>query len=320
MDGADLELFERSLRHATEAHSGEALDAALAEVGWHDALAADQRAAVSLLFELQGAANATSSALDHLVGTVLGLDAVSNGGVVLPALGGWSPPGELDHEQEAVVAVRGLATAAIAGREQAVIVVGSSDEKQAVVVNAAELTQRAVHGVDPWLGLVEITGTAAVATTIEPVDWTAALMLGRLAVGHELVGATRAMLELAREHALERIQFGQPISKFQAVRHRLAETLIAVEAADSALGAAWDDWSSQSVAMAKALAGRSARIASRHCQQVLAGIGFTTEHSFHRYARRVLVLDGLLGDARALTRELGAELLHSRRLPPLVSL
>ena len=47
--------------------------------------------------------------------------------------------------------------------------------------------------------------------------------------------------------------------------------------------------------MAKAVAGRSARTVAKNCQQVLAGIGFTTEHHFHRYLRRILVLDELFG-------------------------
>ena len=136
-------------------------------------------------------------------------------------------------------------------------------------------------------------------------------------VGHELVGAARAMLELARAHALDRIQFGQPIGRFQAVRHRLADTLVAVEAADAALDAAWEDPSPPAAAMAKALAGRGARTAARHAQQVLAGIGFTTEHDLHRYVRRVLVLDQLVGAGRALTTDLGHQLLASRQLPPL---
>jgi len=128
------------------------------------------------------------------------------------------------------------------------------------------------------------------------------------------------MLELAREHALGRIQFGQPISAFQAVRHRLADTLVAVEGAEAALAAAWDSRSPEDAAMGKALAGRAALTAARHCQQVIAGIGFTTEHPFHRYFRRVLVLDQILGSARSLTRQLGAELLRTRRLPPLTPL
>ncbi len=54
--GEDLELFERSVRAATELHTGDALDAAVAELGWDDALSFDTRAAVSTLFELQGEA------------------------------------------------------------------------------------------------------------------------------------------------------------------------------------------------------------------------------------------------------------------------
>ncbi|HEX6416952.1 MAG TPA: acyl-CoA dehydrogenase family protein, partial [Acidimicrobiales bacterium] len=134
------------------------------------------------------------------------------------------------------------------------------------------------------------------------------------------VGAARAMLDLARQHALERVQFGRPIAGFQAVRHRLAETLVAVEAADAALAGAWDDGSPFAAGVAKAVAGRSARTAARHCQQVLAGIGFTTEHPLHRYVRRVLVLDRLLGDARTLTRRLGEDLLAARALPSILPL
>jgi alkylation response protein AidB-like acyl-CoA dehydrogenase len=128
------------------------------------------------------------------------------------------------------------------------------------------------------------------------------------------------MLGMARDHALERIQFGRPIASFQAVRHRLAESFVAVEAADAALAAAWDDGSALGAAVAKAVAGRSARTAARHCQQVLAGIGFTTEHPLHRYVRRVVVLDRLLGDARSLTRSLGDDLVVRGSLPSILPL
>jgi alkylation response protein AidB-like acyl-CoA dehydrogenase len=136
-----------------------------------------------------------------------------------------------------------------------------------------------------------------------------------VAIGYELVGAATAMLELARQHALARVQFGQPIARFQAVRHRLAETLVAIESARAVLDAAWEDGAPVTAAVAKALAGRGARTASRHCQQVLAGIGFTTEHEFHRYARRVLMLDQLFGASRTLTCDLGTDLLTAQRLP-----
>jgi hypothetical protein len=316
MDGADLELFERSLRHVTDDHTGPALDDALEELGWGDALTLDPRAAISILFELQGAANASSSALDQVLLHALGPDAPASLAVVLPTAGRWDAPGRLHGDR---LTVRGLGTAALTTRESAVVVAESGGEPLVALVGTPMLTLRPVGGVDPWLGLVEVTGEAE-PEEIGSGDWSAAVALGRLAIGHEIVGASRKMLDLARQHSLERIQFGTPISTFQAVRHRLADTLVAIETADAMLDAAWLDRSEQNAAMAKALAGRGARVAARHCQQVLAGIGFTTEHAFHRYFRRILVLDQLLGDSRSLTKELGVELLASRQLPPLLPL
>ncbi len=341
MDAADLELFRRSLQHATANGTGEALDLGLEELGWRDALSMDPRAAVSVLFELQGAGNVTSSALDQVLAGALGRHGQPTTGVVLPALGAWGPPGTVDGQR---LVIRGLGTAALARHDSAVVVGVTGDRDVVVTVATAELGLRVVHGADPWLGLVEVTGEVAYprapAADAESPDWPAAdaaspdwpaadaaspdwqraVALGQLAVGHELVGAARTMLELARQHTLERVQFGRPIAMFQAVRHRLAETLVAIEMADALLLSAWDDGSPLTAAMAKALAGRGARTAARHCQQVLAGIGFTTEHPLHRYVRRVLVLDQLFGSARTLTRTLGQDLLATGRLPPLFPL
>jgi hypothetical protein len=314
IEGEDLKLFQRSLRHATESHSGAALDAVLAELGWPDALSADTRAAVSLLFGLQGAANVISSALDRVLASALAHDPIA---VVLPALGQWSAPGVLDGGR---LAVRGIGTASLNARETALIVACAGDSHVAVEVETASLTQRAIGGIDPSLHLVEVSGDVAGATELGSADWRAAVALGQLALGHELVGASRQMLELAREHALGRIQFGRPIAMFQAVRHRLAETLVAIEAASALLDVAWLDQAPQTAGMAKATAGRGARVAARHCQQVLAGIGFTAEHPFHRYVRRILVLEQLLGATRSLTRELGSEILDRRQLPALLPL
>ena len=44
------------------------------------------------------------------------------------------------------------------------------------------------------------------------------------------------MLSLARQHALDRSQFGRPVASFQAIRHRLAETLVAIESAEATAG------------------------------------------------------------------------------------
>src|SRR5690606_40353979 len=65
---------------------------------------------------------------------------------------------------------------------------------------------------------------------------------GRRALGWWLLGSGHAMLSLARTHALERVQFGRPLASFQAVRHRLAETLVALDAAEAALAHADGDF------------------------------------------------------------------------------
>jgi alkylation response protein AidB-like acyl-CoA dehydrogenase len=179
------------------------------------------------------------------------------------------------------------------------------------------LTVTPVQGLDASLNLVKLAGDIPQSIG-RPMHWNGRVAVGQLAIGHQLVGAARAMLELATDHARERVQFGRPISSFQAVRHRLADTLVAVEAADALLDAAWED--TTMAAMGKAFAGQAARTAARHCQQVLAGIGFTAEHPFHRYLRRTLVLDQLLGSGRRLTRQLGESVRETRRLPPMLKL
>jgi alkylation response protein AidB-like acyl-CoA dehydrogenase len=123
------------------------------------------------------------------------------------------------------------------------------------------------------------------------------------------------MLRLARDYATERIQFGRPISSFQAVRHRLADSLVAVAAAEASVAAAWEVGSPFTASVAKAVAGRSARVVARHSQQVLAGMGFTAEHPLHRFVKRALTLDQTLGASGTITRGIGGELLRSGKLP-----
>ena len=143
---------------------------------------------------------------------------------------------------------------------------------------------------------------------------------GRHALGWWLVGAGRAMLSLARQHALDRSQFGRPVASFQAIRHRLAETLVAIEGAEGTLMAAAAEPDDLSFLLAKAAAGQAALTAARHCQQVLGGIGFTAEHELHRHIKRALVLDAMLGSSRELTLEAGTALRAKGFAPRLTQL
>jgi alkylation response protein AidB-like acyl-CoA dehydrogenase len=151
--------------------------------------------------------------------------------------------------------------------------------------------------------------------------WQAVLAAGRRALGYQMLGAASAMIELATEHARTRVQFGQPVGSFQAVRHRLADALVAREGAAAALELSWEaDDEPLAAMLAKSLAGRAARIAATHCQQVLAGLGFTADHPLHRYLTRALVLDRLLGSAAELPAQIGARLAAADSVPRLAEL
>lgn len=316
IEGDDLELFERSIRAATETRTGAVLDAALDELGWQDALEVDPRAATGLLFRLQGESNATSSALERVLLHALGVEVAAGTRLALPAINEWDAPGRRDGSD---LRVHGLVAGGLDDGDDTIIVMTGTGD--ALRVRTTDLDRRSVDGLDPTMGLVELTGTVPAGDRSPAAgDWTTAVAAGRRGVAHELIGASRTMLALAREHALERIQFGVPIASFQAVRHRLAETLVAIETASALLDAAWLDGSELTATMAKAAAGREARVAAKHCQQVLAGIGFTTEHDLHRYVRRVFVLDGLFGTSKALSKAIGDQLVVSRQLPPLLPL
>jgi hypothetical protein len=321
MESTEFEQFALGLQHAMTAHEGPALDDALAGLGWGDALDVDPPSAVAALFELQGAENATSFALDLVLVVACGLDRTDAPGVLLPWLGGIAPPGRLEHGSYDVT---GLASAHAASQGRIIVpALQAGGACVALEVVVGVLDWRRIGGIDPGLGLCEVTGRIAVGDLVrEPVEieWGSAVAWGSLALAHELVGAGRAVLELARGHALERVQFGVPISSFQAVRHRLVDTLTAVESADALLTAAWEDGTLLTASMAKAYAGRSARTAAAHSQQVLAGIGFTAVHRFHHYLRRIMVLEQLFGSSAGLSRQLGEQLIAKRGAPSLFPL
>jgi alkylation response protein AidB-like acyl-CoA dehydrogenase len=125
---------------------------------------------------------------------------------------------------------------------------------------------------------------------------TAAVLLA----AEQLGGAARA-LELATDYAKIRVQYGRPIGSFQAVKHRLADMLVDVECARSAvrdgLRALAEDAPDLPVAAATAKAFCSdvyTRV-SAGAIQVHGGIGFTWEHPAHLYFKRAKSSEILLG-------------------------
>ncbi|HWI43208.1 MAG TPA: acyl-CoA dehydrogenase family protein [Nocardioides sp.] len=316
MSPEDRKPFADAVTRAMSSLAGADLETALVDIGWRDALPDYPADAVAVVFEAQGRARATTASLGAVLADALGVGDAAV--VVLPALGATAAPGLL---RDGVLDVRGLVLGGAPSSGDAVVVAADGDGWQTVTVPSAALQVQPVQGIDRDLGIRRVEASAlSPGTTPGAAPWDDAVAAGQRALAHELVGLSRAMLDLAREHALAREQFGRPIATFQAVRHKLAESLVAIEAAEAAAGAAWEAPGPLSASIAKALAGQSARTVAKHAQQVLAGMGFTTEHAFHTYFRRVLVLDQLLGSSRLLTEELGRQLLASRKLPGMLPL
>ncbi len=297
-----------------------AIDGVLADLGWLDLLAAEPDDAIDIVFHALGRTNAHATVLDDVVVQALGFEPRADLAVLLPSFGSWEPPGSVD---DAGSRAHGIATARISSATDLVVVYRRGSELCTAIVPTTVAVATPVRGIDPAAGLhvVEMNVTEAVAPTrVDAAAWDTAVAHARRGLAHQLAGASRAMLDLARAHAIGRVQFGRPVAQFQAVRHRLADALVAVEAVDAALQAAADEPAPLTAALAKAIAGRTAATVATHCQQVLAGIGFTTDHPFHRFLKRTIVLDGLFGSADDLVLDIGRGLLATGQVPTLVEL
>jgi alkylation response protein AidB-like acyl-CoA dehydrogenase len=119
---------------------------------------------------------------------------------------------------------------------------------------------------------------------------------GVLATSALLNGLSTRMLDLTVGYVKQREQFGVPIGSFQAIKHALANALVAVEfARPLALAAAWAQAagapeSAAQVSAAKVAASDAARLITRTAIQCHGAIGYTTEYDLHLYAKRAWAL------------------------------
>lgn len=124
------------------------------------------------------------------------------------------------------------------------------------------------------------------------------------ALAAEAVGAMAAMHETTVDYMKTRKQFGVAIGTFQALQHRAADMLIALEQARSmamlaTMMATADDARERRAAIsaAKVQIGRSGRIVGQAAIQIHGGIGMTMEAKVGHYFKRVTMIDALFGDA-----------------------
>ncbi|MDF1484912.1 acyl-CoA dehydrogenase family protein [Ramlibacter sp. H39-3-26] len=168
-------------------------------------------------------------------------------------------------------------------------------------------------------GMGRIDGGRVAEITLDNVQLGAAALLGtegqgfatlELAVGWgvlalcaEALGAMESAKKDTLEYLQTRRQFGVPIGSFQALQHRMADLLLEVEQARSAVinAAAVIDSSNRiererALSAAKVSIGRIGTLVAEESIQMHGGIGMTWELPLSHYAKRLVMVDHELGD------------------------
>lgn len=187
-----------------------------------------------------------------------------------------------------------------------------------LLIVAARLEDGGVglFSVDPGAGGVERTAAPTIdetrktanvtfadtpATRIDSGEGTEAALrgvldLGAISLAAEIVGGAQQAIEMTVEYMHEREQFGGPIGRFQALKHRLADLHVAVDAAREGVYNAADAVVSgdteavpMAAAAAKAAAGETYAHLTAEAVQLHGGIGFTEEHDIGLFYKRALV-------------------------------
>ena len=176
-------------------------------------------------------------------------------------------------------------------------------ELTALPLTSLDLTRR--------VGTIRVEGlVVGPERQLPSVSSTTVRDLALVVAAAECAGGGRWCLDVGSGYALERRQFGRPIGQFQAIKHRLADMLVAVEQAtalawDSAQAA--DAGDASQAQLSAVLAGAFALDAfvdcAKGCIQILGGMGFTWEHDAHLYLRRALSLRQLVGPGTGLRVE-----------------
>ena len=150
----------------------------------------------------------------------------------------------------------------------------------------------------------DVTFAAAPAVKLGGPDLTSAIVDRATAlVSAEMLGMAESAFAQTNDYLKTRVQFGQPLSTFQALQHRMARMFTelelmrsVVEAALEAIDAGRSDLD-QAVSLAKAIASDAAKLVSREMVQLHGGIGMTDEYDAGFYLKRSAVLEAMWGGA-----------------------
>lgn len=332
-DGFDRELWQQLGEvgacgvHVSEAHGGlglgmtelvlvaEAIGRRLACVPWLESVAL----AGSLIQSL-GDAGAAASRLPAIASGEL-VFTVDIGLLDAPPVtarregGGWRLDGLLPAVPAAMAAQRLLLPAAAEGGRLLLD----------LALDAPGVARRPRPTHDATRPVAEVRLQGVVAAEADCVARGAAVehgldagrQLAGVGLAAELVGAAQQCLDLSVAYLGARVQFGRPLATFQALKHRCAQMMVAVEQARSAvLGAARElDERPDArrrlrvAAMARCLADEAAQFCAQEAIQLHGGVGFTWDYDPQLYFKRAQAAHAWLGTPAAWRERLAATLL-----------
>jgi len=234
----------------------------------------------------------------HAVPVPIAETALAN--LLIAAAGGEPKPGPATL----VLGNLKLAGGRVSGEVDRVPFAGVADRFVTVVGNtlavvakaSAKVAAQPSHAGEPY-GTVSFDNAATEFSAASPVNAERALELAAVTRAMQMAGAADKVLATAVEYSKQRVQFGKPISTFQAIQHMLAELASCVAATIASAEAAARDadeggletGGSFSIAAAKSQASEFAQRIASISHQSMGAMGFTHEHILHHYTRRLWV-------------------------------
>jgi alkylation response protein AidB-like acyl-CoA dehydrogenase len=231
-------------------------------------------------------------------GEAIGAVAFAEGSEVLPTSSVRIAGGMLDGTKPVVGGGLAAHVALVLAQD------GSEPVLALAVLDGVERTARQTYDNSRLAADLRFAATPARELARGPAALAAArdvLAAQAVVTAHEQTGGAEALMERARDYAVTRRAFGQPIGAFQSVKHRIAELYVLVELARAnAIHAAACDATPEflrAAAAARLSATEAYDTAARDAVQIHGGIGVTWESGLHLHMRRARTLANEQGNA-----------------------
>ncbi len=173
--------------------------------------------------------------------------------------------------------------------------------------NAEGLTRRPLDAIDPTRKLAALRFNGVRAEPLGEIGAAAPALAKTLAqaataLASEMVGSSQRLVEMTVDYAKARVQFGRPIGSFQAIKHKCADMLLALELARSSAYYAAEaaDLAQEELpavaSLAKAQGSDAFLQIAAESIQIHGGLGFTWEQDVHLFFKRAKASEVFLGD------------------------